>query len=180
VGTALAPAGLGYRDAFRDELGGVGGGLVARFPHALTPGHANRGRIVGRGTRRATRCAIVLLALGLGVNGIALCLCMAGPARAGSANGRDPHACCPKPGSHQESMPVTGTVIGASVSCCGSRATAPAFVARIGARDLLRHAATSVAGAYIPPDAPVAPFTLGASASFVRGASPTRTPVLRI
>jgi hypothetical protein len=180
AGTPLAEAGRGTRMPIVAHSAARMAGLMARVSRALAPGHAERAR-VGRGTRRAMRCAIVLLALGLGVNGIGgLCLCMAGPATGGPAAAHDPHACCPRHGSRHEGVPATGTVIIASAPCCGSQTAAPAFVARIGARDVLPHAPISVTAADVPPAAPAAPATLGASASFVRGASPPPTPVLRI
>ena len=153
-------------------------GLAARLFRPLARGSALRVVVGPRQTRgRGVRYAAAALALGLGLNSIGLCLCGPAPVRAAQP---DPHSCCPKPANHDTGKPPAGTVINASASCCGSQTSAPAFVARIEARDVAHYSLTSVAAAYIPPDAPAAPSTLGASASFVRGASPPLTPVLRI
>lgn len=154
-------------------------GLAARLFRPLAHGSALRvggGPLRTRG--RGVRYAATALALGLGLNSIGLCLCApTGPVRAAQP---DPHSCCPKPANHDTGKPAAGTVINASASCCGSESSAPAFVARIEARDVVHDSLTYVASAYFPPPAPAAPSTLAASASFVRGASPPLTPVLRI
>jgi len=156
----------------------LGRGLAARLFRPLTrrstvPAGRGRRRTPGRGTRYAATA----LALGLGLNSIGLCLCAPEPARAAARP--DPHKCCPKPASHDTGR-AAGTAINASASCCGPQMSAPAFVARVEARDVVVHGLASVAAAYVRTDAPVVPSSLGASASFVRGASPPLTAVLRI
>jgi hypothetical protein len=56
----------------------------------------------------------------------------------------------------------------------------PGFAARIDDRDVLRHTLTAAASIHVSPDAPLAPSTIGASASSLRNTSPPRTTVLRI
>ena len=141
------------------------GDSAGRAPRATSPR-----------TRRWIRCAATALALGLGLNGVGLCLCAPGPERASAA---DPHSCSPKPAGHHAGT-AAGTVVEAAASCCGSQMIAPAFVARIDGRDVPRQALTTVAVAQFPPDAPLAPSMVGASATSFRSPSSSRTAVLRI
>jgi hypothetical protein len=151
--------------------------LTARLSRAFARESARTRGFVQRSFSRGTRYTALALAVGLGLNGLGFCLCATGPAQTAAA---DPRSCCPNRTGHHTHTPAAETILKRSASCCDSPTAAPAFVARIDERDGLRHALIIVAATHIPPDAPLAPSTRGASASCVRGASPSRTPVLRI
>lgn len=160
---------------FAASVATVIGALVARLsrPLASASTHpANRAHQRERGTGYA----VTALALALGLQGSALCLCAPRPVRNAKA---DPHSCCPKQTGH-DTAKTPGAAINASDGCCASQMSVRDVVARIEARELVRQPLTFVAAACIPPAAQAAPPTSGASAVFVRAASPPLTPVLRI
>lgn len=162
---------------FAASVATVIGASVARLLRPLgsaSPHPATSAR--PRTREHGTRYAVTALTLALGLQGSALCLCAPRPVRNAKA---DAHSCCPKPTGHDRAK-TPGTAINASDGCCAAQMSVPDVVARLEAREPVRQPLTFVAAAYIPPAAAAAPSTVGASASFARGASPPLTPVLRI
>jgi hypothetical protein len=132
--------------------------------------HAGRGFDRGSGT---IRCAVILLALGLSLNGIALCLCTSGPTMA-----RDSHACCPRtPGDVAVTATTSATVIASS--CCASQAEAR-FAAGAESRVFRTGALTYTSVTHTVPDARIAAFTVGAPSFSLRNTPLSLRPVLRI
>ena len=115
------------------------------------------------------------LALGLVLNGIALCLCAPDPALASC----DPQGCCPVPMAHQADPPATGTTVTASDSCCPAHVAAD-LAARVSEREIVLQTLSAAAETHVSADAPVAAPTIGAAARLASSPTRTRSPILRI
>ena len=152
---------------------------TARKAAWLLLGWARHGHSLGvreraRKAQTGRRCA-ALLALGLGLNGLGLGLCVPSPVKTA-----DPHACCPRSGDHHAGMPATeDTLTAPSASCCASY-VAPGFTARIDDRDSFRHALVAAAATDVTTEDVIDTSVIAAAAASLRSSSPPRTPVLRI
>ena len=129
----------------------------------------------GRVGRRGTRWAAVALVVGLGLNGISLCLC---PPPVGPCG---PESCCSQGGGHHLDVPEPVSGASAhSAPCCVSQLVTSGLAARIGDRDVLSDTFNAVAVISVSPTARVIGSTLGPSASRLHPFAPPLRTVLRM
>ena len=136
---------------------------------------ARVGRRDGRASRRWAQGAAMALALGLAFNGIALCLCAAGPAPAAC----DPQGCCPLPMGQHADHRATGTIATASDSCCPAHVAAD-LAARVVEREIVVQSLSAVAETHVFAAPPFVAPSVGEAAVLVSSPSRTRSPILRI
>lgn len=121
--------------------------------------------------------AAAIVALGLALNGLGLCLCVAPSPKAA-----DPHACCPSSTGHHQGHASTRNSIQASSSRCCAPHVAPTVMARVDDRDAFRHTMIPAAAPGRSPAVPIVLPTIGlpAQSSTLRSPSPPSPPILRI